>query len=534
MTPGTSGAAGANDDAVPAELDRGLLALSTKRPVAMLMVVATVLVFGLISFFQLPRNLMPDIAYPTITVRTEYPGAAPIDVEDRISERLESVLSQVRSLRRISSISRAEISEIILEFTWGTDMGQATLEVREKIEQAILPDDVERPVILRYDPTLDPILQLGFFRVASTSSGGTPSDPERIVGDLIDLRIEAEELIEKSLELVSGVAAVEVRGGYEKEIRVDVDETLLPPRKVTMELISRRLREENLNLASGIIDDSEQAYIVRSVNEFRNLDEIRDIVLRRDGEIPVRLTDVATVSFGFKDPEVLTRYDGNPCVKIDVYKEADANIVEVAQRVRDRIFGTPAERRRLEAIIERERKEWVEKQKAPAPTDREKDQADAKEKGKKSESGGRAGEAWLSQRPAYLTTRLDDDKDIVVMSDQAVFIRNSLDEVRSTAIFGGILATFIIYFFLRNLLFTFIVALAIPLSVVATFAAMKILGVSLNIMSLGGLALGVGMLVDNSIVVLESIFRCRQDGDAPRLAAVRGGRSVASAVTASR
>lgn len=535
-------------DEVPAGLDRGLLALSTRRPVAMLMVVATVVVFGVISFYQLPRNLMPDISYPTVTVRTDFPGAAPIDVEDRISERLESVLSQVKGLRRISSISRAEVSEIILEFTWGTDMGQASLEIREKIDQAVLPDEVEKPTILRYDPTLDPILQLGFYRELPEGVGRRRSGEQ--VSDLIQLRIRAEEIIEKDLELIPGVAAVEVRGGFEREIRISVDESRLAASQVDLDLVSRRLREENMNLASGIIYEGEQALIVRSVNEFRDLEEIRNIVLRRIEGVPVRLDSVARVTFGYRDPEVLTRFDGNPCVKIDLFKEADANLVEVARRVRERISGTPRERELLRRYLEHRRKAPESKQADEEATgvvdlngDAEKagseedGEADGEEEpdGKKAgdSKGKRGGGGFGLRRPRFLESRLRDDEKVVVMSDQSVFIQNSLEEVRLTAIFGGFLAILVLYLFLRNLWFTVIVGLAIPLSVIATFASMKLLDVSLNIMSLGGLALGVGMLVDNSIVVLESIFRCREAGDGPRLAAVRGGRSVAAAVTAS-
>jgi HAE1 family hydrophobic/amphiphilic exporter-1 len=515
---------------VPPELDRGVLALSTHRPVAMLMIVATALIFGTIAFTQLPRNLMPDIAYPTITVRTEYSGAAPVDVEDRISERLESVLSQVKNLRRISSISRAEISEIILEFAWGTHMGHATSEVREKIDQAVLPDDVERPIILRYDPTLDPVLQLGFYQ---GTGDGKPLSREGEIESLIDLRIKAEEVIEKDLELVDGVAAVEVRGGYAKEIRIDVDEDLIAAKEIGIDLISRRVGEENQNLASGILYEGDDSLIVRSVNEFRGLEEIRDIVLRRQGNVPIRLRDVAKVEFGFKDPEVLTRFNGHPCVKIDVYKEADANLVEVARSVRDRVYGTRAER----DLLARLDREEAEKRKQSEAV-----KLGAQKPGgsKKRRVGGPGGMLFPidapggpPKRPDYLSTRLERGEQVVVMSDQSRFIQNALDEVSSTVVSGGLLAIAVLYLFLRRLWFTTIVGLSIPLSLIATFAVLKLCGVSLNIMSLGGLALGVGMLVDNSIVVLESIFRCRQRGDGARLAAVRGGREVALAVTAS-
>ncbi|MBI4585531.1 MAG: efflux RND transporter permease subunit [Planctomycetes bacterium] len=524
-------------DRVPPDLDRGLIALSTRRPVAMTMVVATVLVFGMISLYQLPQNLMPDISYPTVTVRTQYAGAAPVDVEDRISERLEGVLSQVKGLRRISSISRAEISEIILEFAWGTELGVATLEVREKIDQAILPDEVEKPTILRYDPTLDPVLQLGYYR--ERGPGAPPLAAEQAVEELIDLRIEAEETVEKDLELVPGVASVEVRGGYEKEIRIDVDEKRLSEKNLTMELISQRLAEENQNLASGMLYEGEQAYLVRAVNEFQDLEEIRNIVIRREGTIPIRLGDVADVRFGFKDPEVLTRYNGNPCIKIDVYKEADANLVEVARRVRNRIYGTESERKLL---VEMEEKERLERELKPEPGKRAEEEEKRRRLMAQRRSSSRGGAmpplvpmslSGDKAKPAFLMTRLPRDERVVVMSDQSVFIERSLDEVYSTAISGGLLAIAILYFFLQNWWFTLIVGLSIPLSVIATFGVMNLFKVSLNIMSLGGLALGIGMLVDNSIVVLESIFRCREGGDAPCLAAVRGGKAVAGAVVAS-
>ena len=534
------------------EYDRGLIALCTRRPVAMAMMVFTVLVFGLLSFFQLPRNLMPDISYPTVTVRTKFPGAAPVDVEDRVSERLESVLAQVRNLKRVSSISRAELSEIILEFSWDTDMGQATMEVREKVDQAVLPDEVERPTILRYDPTLDPIIQLGFFRVPDAAT--PPLTGEERTAELIDLRIRAEELIEKELEFISGVAAVDVRGGYEKEIRVDVDEDALTAKEISMDLVVNRIAEENQNLASGVLYHGDQSFIVRAVNEFEDLDEIRNIVLTRTGEVPIRLAEVATVTMGFKDPEVLTRYDGAPCIKIDVFKEADANVVEVAQRVRDRIYGTEEERQRLIEMEENAAALLAEKagkdgaQKGEGDSNKNDNEKNKKEKAgsdgaksdKSKESGkdgkgkhGKGGWQGSPRKPSYLTTRLRDREEVVVMSDQSVFISRSLDEVRWTAVLGGFLAIFVLYVFLRRLWFTGIVGLAIPLSVISTFAFMKLFDVSLNIMSLGGLALGVGMLVDNSIVVLESIFRFREEGHAPREAAVRGARSVASAVTAS-
>jgi HAE1 family hydrophobic/amphiphilic exporter-1 len=505
--------------------ERSLTALAIRRPVGVTMVVLSVFLFGWISFQNLPRNLMPDISYPSITVRTQYQGAAPLDVEMRVSRRLEEVLSQVRNLRRITSISRAEASDVILEFAWKTNMSLATTDVREKVAQAILPDEASKPAILRYDPTLDPILQLGLYRTA------TP-EFEAHEEALIDLRLKGEDIIERGLEKLPGVAGVQVRGGLEREIRIEVDGKLLRAKNVSIALVNQRLREENLNQASGLLYEGEQSRVVRTVNEFADVEEIRDTILRREGTVPIRLRDVATVALAFKEPEVITRIDGNPCVKIDVYKEADANVVEVARRVRERLFGTESERRRLRQIEEAERRER-ERLLAGEPLEKkgraERPRPPPQRRGPLSLPGP----PREPGRPDFISASLPRGFEIAVMSDQSVFIQRSLEEVRAAAVGGGLLAIFVLYLFLRRAWFTLAVGLSIPISVVATFTVMHLLGVSLNMMSLGGLALGIGMLVDSSIVVLESIFRREEAGDSPLEAAARGTRQVSSAVTAS-
>ncbi len=500
--------------------EKGLTALATRRPVAVTMVVLTVMIFGVISFQRLPRNLMPDISYPSITVRTEYPGASPLDVETRVSRRLEEVLAQVRGLSRVGSISRAQISDVILEFAWDTNMSLATMAVREKIEQVQLPDEVIRPTILRYDPTLDPILQIGFYR---TDLPATASSSE-VNGALIELRLVAEDLVERELEKIDGVAAVRVRGGLEREIRIEVVEDRLRDHDLDIAVINRRLREENLNQASGLLYEGDQSYLVRTVNEFRDLDEIRAITLRSQGSAPLRLRDVATVTLSYREPEVITRIDGNPCVKVDIYKEADANVVTVAKKVKDRIHGTEAERERLEQFEREEREERI------ARTRRAGDTSASRERSSKK---GDNRQSSVLRRPNFLSARLDKGMQLEVMSDQSVFIENALDNVRRTGISGGLLAVLVLFLFIRNAWFTVTVGLSIPISVIAAFIALHVFDVSLNMMSLGGLALGIGMLVDNSIVVLESIFRCREEGDELRPAAIRGTREVAGAVIAS-
>jgi HAE1 family hydrophobic/amphiphilic exporter-1 len=450
------------------------------------MVFIAVVVFGSISYQRLSLNLMPEISYPTLTVRTEYPGSAPEEVETAISRPLEQALGVVNGLVSISSVSQSGFSDVIIEYRWDTDMDQAVQEVREKIDQVFLPEAAMRPLILRYDPTLDPILRLGLH-------GGA---------DLYTLRYLADEDIKRALEKVPGVAAVRVKGGYEEEIRVNVSEKQLVSLGLSLDQINARLYQENINIAGGNLKDGDTEYVVRTLNEFQDVAEISELVVAYRGSVPIHVRDFAAVSPTFKDREVITRVNGDESVEIDIYKEADANLVAVAREVREEVFGTAQERARWEAHKERKA------------------------------GDGETRTAGLFQ-PGFLAAALPNGMEIELLSDQSTFVEASIQEVLNTAFIGGILAIIVLYFFLRNLISTLIIGTAIPISVIATFAPMHMSHVTLNIMSLGGLALGIGMLVDNSIVVLESIFRCRQEGDSIVQAAVRGTGEVGSAVVAS-
>lgn len=480
---------------------------TTNRPVAILMVVIGVVVFGWISFQELPMNLMPDISYPSLTVRTEYAGTAPEEIETTISRPVEQALGVVNNLVSISSISKAGQSDVKLEFTWNTNMNQATSNVREKLDQVFLPQDAKRPLILRFDPSLDPIMRLGLYGDAS----------------LIYLRYLADEELKRILETVDGVAAVKVKGGLEEEIRVELNEQKLTLIGIDIQQIRNRLSQENVNLAGGNLKEGQTEYLVRTLNEFKSVDEIGNVVIGTWNGKEIKIRDVANVKRTYRDREIITRLNQQESVEIEVFKEADANIVEVAKRVKEKVFGTLAQ----QAFV----KQMQENKKSKKPkakftsTDR-----------KKKSGGGRGGnkEAMLAkQMTNYISNQLPNGIKIQLLSDQSVFIKSSVDEVKNTAIIGGILAIIVLFIFLRNLTATIIVGISIPISIVSTFAPMKIFGVSLNIMSLGGLALGIGMLVDNSIVVLESIARCREEGDELIQATIRGVSEVGGAVFAS-
>src|SRR5690606_11723189 len=303
---------------------------TTHRPVAVLMVFLAVMVFGGFSIRLLPINLMPDISYPKLTVRTEFAGAAPEEVENNVSRPLEEMLGVVTGLTRIESVSRAGYSDVILEFAWGTDMDEAGQDVLEKLDavRPSLPDGVDQPLILRYDPTLDPVLTL--------SLGGDGSRFEGVAG-LKLLRRIADRDVRRLVEPVEGVAAVKIKGGLEEEVHVELDEGKLRRTGIGIDAVIQRLEAENINLAGGTMRDGRTRYLVRTVNEFRDLADIGEsVVVRRDGR-DVRLHDVARVEPGFAVRAVNTRVDGREAVEIEVYKEADANIVEMAHAVRDKL-----------------------------------------------------------------------------------------------------------------------------------------------------------------------------------------------------
>ena len=434
--------------------------LATRRRVTIGMLTVTLVLFGVIGLSSLKVNLLPDLSYPTLTVRTDYEGAAPLEIENLISQPIEEAIGVVKNVRKVHSVSRTSESDVVLEFAWGTDMDMASLEVRDKLDTVQLPLEAKKPLLLRFNPSTDPIIRLGL------SGAGEMSEAR-----LKQLRRFADEDLKKHLEPVSGVAAVKIGGGLEDEIEVLIDQQKLARLGIDINEVNTRLRSENVNASGGRIDEGSQRFLVRTINQFRTLDEMRELLVRIDGSVPIRLKDVAEVRQGYKEREGVVRIDGHEAIELAVYKEGDANTVNVAKAV----------------------KAQVEKLKASLPND------------------------------ASLTT----------IEDQSVFIEGALHDVKKDALIGGALAILIIFFFLRDVRSTFIIALSLPVSLIATFFFMDQLHLSLNVMSLGGLALATGMVVDDSIVVLENIARLREKGASILDAAVRGTAEVGMAVTAS-
>ena len=435
-----------------------LIEVATRRRVAISMAAVTLVLFGLIALKDLKVNLLPDLSYPTLTVRTEYRGAAPEEIETLLTRPVEESVGVVKNVLSVKSVSRAGQSDVILEFAWGTNMDRAGLDVREKLEILQLPLEASRPLLLRFNPATDPIIRFGLISANSDEAS------------LKALRRFADEEIKKLLEPVEGTAAVKISGGLEDEIHIEIDQRKMAQLDLSLDALSARLAAENVNVSAGRLEEGAQRYLVRTINQFVSVEEFGGLIIEPGGARPVYLRDIARVRAGYTEREAIIRMNGKEAVEVAIYKEGDANTVNVAR--------------------------------------------------------------GINKRLGELSEELPEDMSIETVDDQAVFIDRAISEVIKAAVLGGLLAVLVIFIFLRNIWFTFTIALSIPVSIIATFFLMGQAGISLNIMSLGGIALATGLLVDNAIVVLENISRYRSSGEGLVSAAIKGASEVGGAVIA--
>ncbi|MGL4475890.1 MAG: efflux RND transporter permease subunit [Shewanella sp.] len=433
-----------------------MIRTAVKRPVAVWMLMLAIMLFGMVSLSRLTIQLLPDLSYPTLTIRTLYDGAAPVEVEQLISKPIEESVGIVKNLKQIRSISRSGMSDVILEFEWGTNMDIASLDVREKLDSISLPLDINKPLLLRFNPNLDPIV-----RLALSADGQTPAE-------LKSLRTYAQEDLKRQLEAINGVAAVRLSGGLEQEVHIRLDQHKLAQLNLTAEQLQERIRGENINLSAGKVTQGDKEYLVRTLNQFADIEQLANVIVYRDQQRLIRLKDVAEVIDAHKERSDITRIADKESIELAIYKEGDANTVEVAARIK--------------ALTS----QWDQK-----------------------------------------------SKPLTLIYDQSRFIESAVSEVTSAAFIGSLLAMLVIYLFLRDIVATLIISVSIPFSVIATFNMMYFSNISLNIMSLGGIALAVGLLVDNAIVVLENIDKNRQQGLSRMDAAIKGTQEVSGAIVAS-
>lgn len=432
---------------------------SVTRPVAVTMRIAALVLLGAICATRLPIDLLPKVSIPTVAVVTSWPNVAPEEIEAQVTRPIEQAVSSVTNLYQVSSQTTEGISTVRVQFQWGTDIGQASIEVQQLVGRARqrFPTDptLQTPVVFRYDPSQLPILIYGV-------SGEQ---------DSVKLRTLLDNQVTPIIESADGVGSAVVTGGEQRAVVVDADPEALRAHHFTLEDIVRRIGQENVNVPAGIARQGSTELVIRSLGWFQDPQEIAKLPLGIVNEQAVTIGQVAHIHDDHPETRLYTRLNGQPAVGMIVTKQSGANTVTTAQSV--------------EAKIEQIHKLYPN----------------------------------LEFKLAY---------------DQAHFIADSITDVKTSALIGGVLAVLILLFFLRNFRSTLVVALSIPISIVSTFALLYMCGFTLNTMSLGGLALATGLIVDDAVVVLENIFRhIERDKKRSAEAAVSGTMEIASAVVAS-
>ena len=432
--------------------------IAVERPITLLMTTLIFVGFGIYGLQNLRLNLYPDVSFPTITVYTSYEGVAPEDIETLVTRPIEESVGSISGIRRIRSLSSQGASVVKLNFNWGTDLYEAENDVRKQlgfVERSI-PDDAQSPLVFSYDPNQEPIVVLTL-----TSNARSPRD----------LRTYANQILEQRIERVNGIASVETSGGLERQINVTIDNEKMRLYDITIAEIAAKLAQENIQVPAGQLSEGNTIYSLRTIGEFKNIDQIRNTIITvREGQA-LLLKDIAVVDDGIAQPIGNVHIDGEDGVILNVYRQSDANVVSAATDV-------------IESLDDIKRS-------------------------------------------------LPQDVKIKVLTNKAEFIQQSIQNLLLTGIQAVILVVLILLAFLRSGRSALIIAISIPVSIITTFMVMDFADLSLNIISLSGLTLAVGMVVDDAVVVLENIFRFREDGADRKTASIMGAREVAVPVVVS-
>jgi HAE1 family hydrophobic/amphiphilic exporter-1 len=431
--------------------------LSVNRSITAMMIFVALLVLGFVSYSKMSLDFYPDIEFPVAVVITDYPDVGPKEVESIVTRSIEESLAGINNVETISSTSKEGSSLVVVQFVWGTEMSSAVSDIRERIDilKGLFPDDVETPIVFKFDVSMMPIMVLSV-------SGGR---------DISFLREYAEDNLENLFEQIDGVAAARVSGGEKNEIKVELVKNRIDAYGITIDRVVQVLKIENMNVAGGDISTPKKKYTLRTSGEFKSLDDIRSIVIAVRNNTPIYLKDIARVYEGPSERTDIVRINGKPGVVFRINKQSDKNTVIVARNIMKRL-------KEIRRILPR-------------------------------------------------------GVEITPFFNQAEYIENSIKNVVNNAMIGGIIAIFVVFLFLRNIRSALILGLSIPISIVTTFIVMYYFDITLNMMSMGGLAIGVGMLIDNSIVIMENIFRFREKGARPNEAAKLGADEMAMAITAS-
>jgi hydrophobe/amphiphile efflux-1 (HAE1) family protein len=432
---------------------------AVQRRLATSAIILALTVLGIYGLSRIPVDYLPSVTYPVVKVTIWWRGATPEEIEKNIAEVLEREMATVDHLDSLQSSAIEGMYNLDVNFEYGEDVDVAYQDAIAAVARARrdLPADMEEPVVFKADPSQLPAMQL------AVSSGQW---------DLVELREWTDRWLKDQLIAVPGVAGTNIVGGYEREIRVLLDPDALEKYQIALDTVLRRLAEENIDQFAGRITAGRKEIIARTTGEFENLDQIRAVVIDRQGQAKISLGAIAQVEDGHEEVRVVTRLDGQPCISLSILKQADANTVQVADAVRRKLDA-------LDGVL-----------------------------------------------PAGVR--------LTVIEDQAVYVRSALNGVRNAAIEAGLLLILVIYLFLGSFRQVLVMLFTLPLTILFNFGLMKIAGFSLNIFSLGGLVIAIGVVLDNAIVVLESIARQRLDKPKESAAthAVAGTAGVGPAIVA--
>ena len=443
-------------------LFESLAGAAVRRPIAVTVVAFGIALIGWLSWKELPIDLLPDLQSPTVVVSLRAGYRPPLEMERVFGERIEQLLFTVEGIQSIEQTARNGTLISTVLFNWNTDLDLALIDVQKAMSVLEGRPGVDEVFVRRFDPRQQPILTMGML-----APSGEPA--------LVDLRKQARRAVAPALESLKGVAEVQVTGGRRDEIQVLVDRYLMNAFGVSLPMLESRLAAENVDVSAGTLEEGNQIYNVRARSRYNSIDDIervvvRYIVLPSGGRRPIRVSDIADVSRSHQEVDHMVFVDGAEGVGLAIYKEAGANTVEVAKRVKEAIVNIADD---LPGIEVRE------------------------------------------------------------ITDNAFLIVEGLADLQYSALVGVLLAVLVLALFLRSAGTTLIVTVAVPVSVFCAVFALHLGGYTLNIVTLGGLALGAGMLVDNAIVVVESMFRRIRQGDSQAQSATLGTAQVAGAITAS-
>ena len=432
---------------------------SVDHPVPVTVFYIVIFVLGVLALSRTGLDLLPNVDYPVVAVMAKYRGVAPEEMEKLVTEHLESAAASVDGVRKVKAVSLQGACAIMVEFEWEADLDVGAQDVRNQIEMALdfIPEEVDRPVVLKFDMDLLPVVYYGVY-----SKGGR---------DLRTLRKFIKDVVEKRLESLPGVASAVVQGGWEREIVIEVYRDRLKSRNITLDQISDALKRQNIDLPGGHMDVGRNELIVRTKGKYTTLEEVGNTIIRVQEGTAIYIKDVARVVDGYREVRNHSRTNGIDSVLLTVSKEPGANTVEVVDRIKDEM--------------------------------------------------------------ADICTTLPPDIEVVHVYDTSRLIRGAIEQLSSSAFWGFFFATAILFLFLFSFRTTFTLILSMLLAVVATFIAIYFSGETLNIMTLSGIALGIGLIVDNSIVVMENIFRHIEKGEERTSAAKVGASEVGMAISAS-